>query len=427
MTDPDRHYKILIDHSPDAIVVHEGRRLVFVNPAALRLVGAHSPDQVVGHLFSEFVDQGSLGALRERIRALEEEGVPSAPTEMNLRCIGGRRTPVESRSVLTLWEGRPAYLAVLRDLAAQRAAERATAAAEHRFSSVVSTLTEGVIVQDPDGIVRSINTAALTILGIDATSVLGKDMPRDMLRTIRIIDGDGVPMRHADLPHQTTLRTGRATHFVLGVTRPDGTQVWVRGTSQLIDDHALSHLVASFTDITAERESAALLRYQATHDSLTDLPNRLSIVSTLADVVGSDDRGSLAVLYVDLDNLKTVNDSFGHTIGDAVLREVANRLRAVVPDGCEVGRVGGDEFVVLLCGASADTDVVSEAVHAALSRPLQLDGWTMGVGVSIGHVLVPRGDGRSIDDLLRDADLAMYAAKDAGGNRTVRFSSTPTP
>ncbi|MGJ0119032.1 diguanylate cyclase domain-containing protein [Williamsia sp. MIQD14] len=423
MTDPDRHYKILIDHSPDAIVVHEGRRLVFANPAALRLVGAQSPGQVVGHLFSEFVDQGSLGALRERIATLEVEGVPSTPTEMTLRCIGGRQTPVESRSVLTLWEGRRAYLAVLRDLSAQRAAERAAAAAEHQFASVVSTLAEGVVVQDPDGIVQSINAAAARALGVDPVAVVGRDLPRELVGAITVVDAGGRPVSHADLPHVITSRTGRPTRFLLGVTRPDGTQVWLRGTSALIDDHPLSHLVASFTDITAERTAAAQLAYQATHDSLTDLPNRLHVVSVLTETVASAERGPIAVLYVDLDNLKTINDTFGHSIGDAVLREVANRLRAVVPEGCQVGRVGGDEFVVLLAGAAADTDVVSDAVHVALSRPLELDGWTMGVGASIGHVLVPQGDGRTIDDLLRDADLAMYAAKEAGGNRTVRFSS----
>lgn len=424
MTDSlDRQYRVLIDHSPDAVVVHEGRALVFANPAALRLIGATEPTQVVGHPMTEFVDMGSTTALFERIAALDGLGAASVPTSMVLRRLDGVAVEVESRSVLTVWEARPAYLVVLRDMTAQRAAEAAKAMSERQFTTVVENLVEGVIVLDGAGVVQSINPAACTILGVHAGDVVEATGDRTLAHVLGTATADGDVVPPVDYPHVRAQRDGRPASFVNRIRRPDGTEVWIRGTTQVLDSGRKTRLVVSFTDTTEERRATDRLEYQATHDSMTDLPNRMRVVDALRAALADPGRGPLAVFFMDLDNLKTINDSLGHSVGDSILQEVATRLRAVVPHDGIVGRVGGDEFVAVIHGDDGYVSRVSDTIHATLSDPSELDGWTLGITASIGVVTIPAVDTRTIDDLLRDADLAMYEAKGAGGERTVRFTS----
>ena len=162
-----------------------------------------------------------------------------------------------------------------------------------------------------------------------------------------------------------------------------------------------------------------MLRYQARHDSLTGLPNRQHVVDRLAAAVADPSRDhDLGVLYLELDALKAVNDSLGHSVGDDLLTHVSLRLSSVVPTGGLLGRVGGDEFVAVLRGTADDVDDVARALHGALRGTIGLEGRAVRITASIGAVAVPVGDHRTIDEVLRDADYAMYEAKGSGGDRT---------
>lgn len=422
-----REYRILIDHSPDTIVVHEGQEIVFVNPAGLRLIGATDTTQVVGHLLAEFVTQESIPPMVARIRDLDRLGAVSRPTEMVLRRIGGRHVEVEAVSVLTQWEGRRAYQVVLRDLSAQRAAEAAAARAELLYTNVVSRLVEGVIVMDSTGVIESINPAAADIFGVDAASAVGATLTT-LWTGADVLDQDGAILPSDQHPHVRTQSTGRPVGFVVGLRWPDRPVLWNSGTCALLDSGPASPMVVSFSDISDARDATARLEYQATHDSLTGLPNRGHVVTEIrAALEDRHRRTDLAVLFLDLDNLKSINDSHGHTAGDEVLREVAHRLRdtADTADAADadslVGRVGGDEFVAVVHGDPARVDSLAENIHRSLTLPVECMGRTVAVSASIGAVTVGVGETRTINDLFHDADVAMYAAKAAGGNRTQRF------
>lgn len=423
----DRQYRVLIDHSPDAIVVHEGNLLVFVNPAGQRLIGATRADQVVGHPFSDFVDQQSMKPLLGRISSLDHEGAASEPTEMELRRIDGRHVEVEARSVLTIWAGQRAYLAILRDLTAQKAAETAAMSAERQFTTVVSTLLEGVIILDRHGVVKSINAAASTILGIgdEIVDATGPDRLRHRLTTT---SADGRMLTGDDYPYVLAQRTGSPAAFTNCIHRPDGTAVWIRGTTQRIFSGPAQRLVVSFTDITSERANNERLEYQATHDALTGLPNRGHIVDTLRATLDNLERGPTAVLFIDLDDLKTINDTHGHTIGDDVLKTVATRLHTMTPDASTVGRIGGDEFVAIIKGNDGFVDAITAAIHTTLTEHIKINNQTLKITASIGVVQLTTDDhSRTVDDLLHDADHAMYAAKTAGGKRTTRHPPPTHP
>jgi diguanylate cyclase (GGDEF)-like protein/PAS domain S-box-containing protein len=171
-------------------------------------------------------------------------------------------------------------------------------------------------------------------------------------------------------------------------------------------------------DITERKRSEARLSHMARHDALTGLPNRVLFRERLARAL--DRGGALAVLYVDLDAFKDVNDALGHPIGDALLRLVAERLRASVREADTVARLGGDEFAIVAAGGAAEAaGALARAVIDLLSEPYQVEGQDVVIGASIGIVLAP-ADGSDADRLLKNADMALYQAK-ADGRATWRF------
>jgi diguanylate cyclase (GGDEF)-like protein len=190
----------------------------------------------------------------------------------------------------------------------------------------------------------------------------------------------------------------------------------------------LHYFVGMFSDISKRKEAEAQIHQLAFYDPLTELPNRRLLIERLQQAfsVGARSGQHGAVLFIDLDNFKTINDTKGHDTGDLLLAEVAKRLNACVRDGDTVARLGGDEFVVVLeslHAASADAatqaDLVAEKIHEALSQPYRLVNYDYHTTPSIGVVLF-LGHQESMDDVLKHADTAMYQAKTAGRN-TIRF------
>lgn len=178
-------------------------------------------------------------------------------------------------------------------------------------------------------------------------------------------------------------------------------------------------MVATLRDITDQMESEEKLTWQATHDPLTDLPNRKLINSRLDNALdrAAKHERPLALLFLDLDNFKLINDSYGHGVGDEVLIMIAHRLVTSVRPGDTVGRFGGDEFVILCEGVETEADAsdISEKIIEVLKQPLQVGGQHLYVTTSIG-VVVNDSTSQTADDMLRNADTAMYEAKERGRN-----------
>lgn len=184
------------------------------------------------------------------------------------------------------------------------------------------------------------------------------------------------------------------------------------------------HLRMSYVDITQRRESEERIHRLAFYDPLTELPNRRLLMDRMQVALGTAHRSQEvgAVLFIDLDHFKNVNDGRGHAVGDLLLQQVALRLRAMLREEDTVARIGGDEFVVLLPPAMTDSAscslmalAVAEKIHAALQQSIELDGQPSHTSASIGITLMS-AQSPSVDDLLREADTAMYRAKDAGRN-----------
>jgi diguanylate cyclase (GGDEF)-like protein/PAS domain S-box-containing protein len=517
-------YRLLVELIPDGVVVHQDGRIVYANRSAVRLVAGTLEDLLGQEIFS-FIHPDSRADLLQRLATLVEPGMPSLPAETILQRLDGGTTVVESVSVRTAWEGRPAMQAILRDLTEHKAAQaalryqaalvehvsdaiiatdaegrvtswnpaaeviftftagdvlgqkitdvlgaaldprmlaaseraqvevhrsegvvlavRATAApladgagyvllcsdetawreAERRFTAVVSALEEGIVAVDATGTVRSVNPAAERLLGRPRAGLVGS--PADALP---LLDQDGAELAERN-PLGVTHRTGVPQQGqMIVVDRPDGSRVWLTAHSRPLPASTglPCSAVVSFSDITERRAAADQLQYAATHDSLTGLPNRALLLEKIADVRcrARDDGRMLAVLFVDLDRFKAINDSAGHAVGDEALRLVAKRLSAKVRDRDVVARIGGDEFVVLAeVTDSDDAQVLAARVLAGLTRPVagRLGGHQL--QASIGIVTAATDDERGPADLVRDADAAMYQAKTSGRNRVAVFDA----
>ena len=183
-------------------------------------------------------------------------------------------------------------------------------------------------------------------------------------------------------------------------------------------------------EVTERRRAEQMLRHVASHDGLTDLPNRALMMDRLDNAINRarrDDR-KCAVLFIDLDGFKPINDSLGHDMGDVVLRETANRLVTSIRDTDTAARFGGDEFVLILTNLEKIEDAVPVAkkVLATISKPVDLNGNTAYVGGSIGIAIYPDHAG-SAEELLKQADIAMYVVKEGGKNNYAMSSADTTP
>ena len=193
------------------------------------------------------------------------------------------------------------------------------------------------------------------------------------------------------------------------------------------DDGVVSHFVSIIDDITVQKETAARIQYMAHFDALTDLPNRALFLDRLHQILAQAKRNgqTSALMFLDLDRFKAVNDTFGHHVGDLLLQGVANRLKACVRETDTVSRLAGDEFTVLLPNVHGREDamLIAEKITAALAAPFHLDGHKVNIGSSTGIAFYP-SDAGSDEALIKCADHAMYAAKEQGRG-TFRFYQSP--
>jgi len=201
---------------------------------------------------------------------------------------------------------------------------------------------------------------------------------------------------------------------------------WLALTAVLDANGAISHYIGISIDITDRKRSEERIQYLAHHDTLTDLPNRALCLERMRMSIQHAERANekVAVMFIDLDRFKNVNDSLGHHVGDALLRSVAQRLNGAVRAGDTVSRLGGDEFVVVLTGMSDDDEIarlIEDRMLPLLREPHQVLGDLLYVSCSIGISIWP-DDGRDIADLMRHADVAMYEAKASGRDKVHFFT-----
>ena len=288
----------------------------------------------------------------------------------------------------------------------------ALGASEARLRGIVDDSSDLVLLIGPDAVIRSASRAASDLLGVDPSELEGHVLT-DLL--------------HADdLPLLTSAASGER-HARLEIRMRHRNGYWVTTEAVLNDmtgDAHVGALVLTVRDVTDRKAFEEQLRHRAFHDPLTQLANRALLLDRLQHALSREGRyeDQVAVLFVDLDDFKVVNDSLGHHSGDELLVHVARRLRACVRSADTAARLGGDEFAVLLEGVDDldETVALARRILDALAEPFALGGLTIQLGASVG-VAVGTAQAVSADELLRNADIAMYAAKHEGKGDYVVF------
>lgn len=285
--------------------------------------------------------------------------------------------------------------------------------------TVFNTVDEGVIVTDPDHRIIAVNPAFTAITGCDISEVLGKPP------TMFLADSTQAQIYQEMLTSVVTLNqwTGEITNL-----RKNGETYIVSLSVKAIRDELgeISHFVQVFSDITEKKKSERLIWHQANFDALTNLANRHMLQDRLQQEIlkAKRDGLQLALLVIDLDRFKEINDTLGHDIGDILLMEAARRISSCVRASDTVARLGGDEFVILLAGLE-ELDCVERIARSLVSclvEPFILNDEYAYISASIGIALYPN-DAEEIEDLLKHADQAMYSSKNAGRNRHSYFAS----
>lgn len=281
----------------------------------------------------------------------------------------------------------------------------------------LDAIGDAVLVVNPQGTVIYLNKVAETFTGWPETDALG----RSVEEVFFIIDGTSRQRRAS--PAQRAIDEARIVELALGsvLIRRDGSEMAIEDSAAPIHDRLgrVTGAVIVFHDASQSKSVMQKMTHLARHDPLTDLPNRVLLVERLTQAIGMAERHHkrVALLFADLDHFKETNDSFGHAVGDHLLREVAADMAACVRATDTVSRHGGDEFLILLTEIDARQDAagVAEKLLARFAVPRVIDGHELPVSLSIGISVYPE-DGLDADTLMLNADRAMYGAKNAGRN-----------
>jgi len=403
LRDSEERYRSLVELAPDAIFVHADRRVIFVNSAAIRLLGATSAEQFIGREIVEFVHPDFRNVVDSRLNALDNsDDVPLI--EEKLIGIDGRVVDVEVAAISFPYHGRSAVQAVARDVTERKGIEaRYRLLFERNLAGVYRTALDGRILDCNDALARILGYATRAeLLSEQTTSFYFDNEDRQRIITM--------------LRDQKSL-----SNVEVRLRRKDGSMVWVIENVTLLEAPGSEPDICEGTiiDITARKVAEEQIEFQAYHDSLTTLPNRLLFRDRITIALAHARRTGrhAAVMFLDLDQFKLVNDTLGHTVGDGLLQATASRLAKCVRAGDTVARMGGDEFTILLAdiAESRDAAVVAQKVLETVAEEVTVDGHELFVTTSIGIAVFP-ADGADAEALLKNADRAMYRAKEMGRN-----------
>jgi len=417
LRDREGQLRTLVQTIPDLVWLKDANGVYLrCNPQFERLVGA-AEREIVGKTAYDFLDKDLAEIISENDRQATAAGKPQADEQLLTFAADGYRGLFEAiKTPMRDQAGRPiGILGIARDITERRKAEE-----QLRIAATAFEAQEGILILDADTAILRVNRAYTEITGRTSEDVMGKTA-RELL-----------PEHDAAFYQAMRDRIARegSWHGEIWSRRKGGEifPAWLIVTTVRGGRGETTHYVATLIDITERKAAEKQIEHLAYYDPLTQLPNRRLFLDRLQQALAGCGRSGRkgALLFIDLDNFKILNETSGHDVGDQLLVEVARRLAACVGAGDTVARLGGDEFVVLLEDlnenareAAAQTKDVGERILSELNRPYTIAGRVHHSTPSIGVTLfIDAVD--SLDELLKQADIAMYQAKSAGRN-TLRF------
>ena len=423
LANSEASHRLLTENSLDLISHHAAQTGVYryASPSFQRELG-YAPAELVGRvsIYTQ-VHPDDIGVIRDEIRRQASKTGGTRPIEFRVRHKDGHMVWMSTNVKLLLnplTNENIGSVAVSRNVTERIEAQKKIGDSEQRFREVIEMTPAGYIVADGRGNIIDVNPALCLISGYEREELTGQSLAK-------------VFFNHPWEDVAFTAHGPTSTHGMEAVMRhKDGRQVYVLFNGSITrdsDGHA-QLLTGLLTDITARKEAESRLQRLATHDTLTGLPNRTLLNDRVQQMLDGGPRNMpVAIMFIDLDRFKEVNDSFGHEPGDVLLREVARRLRRALRPSDVIARLGGDEFVVAAyCSTGVESAVsIAEKLLATLTAPIDIGPQEVVIGASIGISMFPE-HARTKELLFQSADTAMYRAKAAGRNGYRFFAAEMT-
>lgn len=418
----ENRLRTMFESSPDPVWIIEDDRFVECNDAAVNMLGYRSKSEFLNTHPSQLSPpvqpdgEDSFSKARRMLALAREKGLHRFEW-VHTRANGSNFTAEVTLSSIDL-AGRQAIYCAWRDISDRKRAEEAL----RLYAKVFENSGEAILITDRDNRIVAVNNALIRDTGYTQEDLLGKN-PRALSS------------------HKTPPETYRAMWAALNESgywqgelwdlRKDGVTYpkWAAISAISDDKGECTNYIASFTNISDRKAAEARIDHLAHHDALTGLFNRYNLESRLAQslLAARREAGLMAVMFIDLDRFKVINDTLGHHVGDLLLVEVASRLSNSVRESDIVARLGGDEFVVTLTSLACDMDAATIAAKIlnALGQPCTIEGKVLHTTPSIGISMFP-ANGEDSETLMKNADTAMYYAKGKGRNNFQFFSPAMT-
>ena len=422
LRESQNQYQELVQWAPLGLCVHHNGRIVYVNPAAMRMWGAATASELRGTRFQSRIHPQYWQSEGARIQAIVDKGQHAPVRHSKYLRVDDRAIDVETQGMPIEYGGTPAVLISFQDISARKQTETTLRDSEDRFRILTQLSSDWYWEQDAQHRFVMLSGAVTVSTGLNTLDCIGKthwELP-------------SLNLKPQDWERHQQVLESRREFRDLEIRWPDaaGRMHWssVSGAPMFSATGVFRGYRGVGRDVTAQKLAAEQIHRLAFYDALTGLPNRRLLQEQLKKTLQLNNRHRArgALLFIDLDNFKTLNDTLGHDVGDVLLQQVAGRLSTCVREADTVARLGGDEFVVVLDDLSEDAlDAASQAetigkkILVALNAPYRLAGREHRSSPSIGITLMGESV-QSVDDLLKQADLAMYQAKAAGRN-TLRF------
>jgi len=412
-------YRSVVESTSDSIyMVDKECRYLFMNNHQLSRLGM-SIEQVIGKRYGDF---HSPEEDREFTKAVENVFSMGTSVQQEHRSERDKRyflqtfSPVRGNNFCDETSG---VVIVSKDITNNKLVEETLRQSEQKYRIIIENIEDGYYEIDPSGTIIFFNNVMLSMLGYSSDELAGMNFrsftdEETALQLLHISDhvvATGKPSRGIEIDIRK--KDGSIRNAELSVSLILDEKGQVTGFRNLI------------RDITERKRSQEMIRRLAYHDPLTGLPNRLLFIDRLNIAItrARRNRQFLAVMMLDLDYFKDINDTLGHHVGDQLLQGVGNRLTHLLRKGDTVARMGGDEFLILLSDIKKieDTGVIAQKIVDAFQSPFIIDNRELRITPSIGIAIYPDGS-EDIDNLIKHADIAMYGAKDKGRNKYQIFS-----
>ncbi|WP_160725507.1 EAL domain-containing protein [Bacillus sp. USDA818B3_A] len=412
LIESEHRYRSLVEVSPKAILVFQKYKIIYSNPAAMHMFGAVSEDELLGKSIFDLIHVDSRDELIFYLKKLSKNEAV-AIREYQFQTLDGRNIFVESVGANIMFNGSPALMAVGNDVTEKKSLLGQLKINEQRYKSLFDYHSDAVYSLDLTGNFTSANRICETVSGYSPEELMDKNFSEliyeeDLAETVRIFH---LTIQDGGSQQNNKFRLIRKTGEIINL---DTTTIPIIVDGQIVGVYGIAK------DITGQIKSQEMIKHLAFHDYLTGLPNRNMLESILSN--GCMAVKDIAVLFIDLDRFKIINDTLGHSMGDQLLKKVADRLKNSLTDKDLIFRQGGDEFIVILKDADREkAAAVANQIIDALSTPFKLNATEVFSSPSIG-ISLAREDGETVEALIKHADFAMYQAKKAG-KKTYRFYS----